>query len=390
MNINTIVCFVIACLIINLSSESKAQSSSGLFDKQALQTTLNKVANWQINHFTYSTAGNAGYLHDAGIDAWTNATLYLGMAEWTAISDNGTKYYEWLNKIGEENNWQIPANFKDMPKYSFYHADEFCIGQFYLNMYSVFRKEKMIEATLKRVNWIMANPPDSNMNNKNKQAWTWCDALFMAPPIYAGLTKLTGNTNCLEFMNQQFKLTYDYLYDRENKLFFRDDRFFDKIETNGKKVFWGRGNGWVAAGLVNILKVLPDDSAFRPFYENLFSELVGKLVELQSENGFWHASLLDPTQYPSPETSATALIAYALAYGINSGLLSKDKYTSALEKSWTALNSAINSEGKLGWVQPIGADPKKVTEDMTAVYGVGALLMAGSEIYKMGSVSETL
>ncbi len=123
MNINTIVCFVIACLIINLSSESKAQSSSGLFDKQALQTTLNKVANWQINHFTYSTAGNAGYLHDAGIDAWTNATLYLGMAEWTAISDNGTKYYEWLNKIGEENNWQIPANFKDMPKYSFYHAD---------------------------------------------------------------------------------------------------------------------------------------------------------------------------------------------------------------------------------------------------------------------------
>ncbi len=257
-------------------------------------------------------------------------------------------------------------------------------------MYSVFRKEKMIEATLKRVNWIMANPPDSNMNNKNKQAWTWCDALFMAPPIYAGLTKLTGNTNCLEFMNQQFKLTYDYLYDRENKLFFRDDRFFDKIETNGKKVFWGRGNGWVAAGLVNILKVLPDDSAFRPFYENLFSELVGKLVELQSENGFWHASLLAPAQYPSPETSATALIAYALAYGINSGLLSKDKYTSALEKSWTALNSAINSEGKLGWVQPIGADPKKVTEDMTAVYGVGALLMAGSEIYKMGSVSETL
>ena len=190
-------------------------------------------------------------------------------------------------------------------------------------------------------------------------------------------------------MDHQFKLTYDYLYDKEYKLFFRDDRFFDKTEVNGQKVFWGRGNGWVAAGLVNILKALPEDSPSRPFYENLFSELVDSLVNLQSDNGFWHASLLDPDQYPSPETSATALIAYALAYGINDDLLSKDKYVTALKKAWIALDSAIGSDGKLGWVQPIGADPKKVTEDMTAVYGVGALLMAGAEMYKM-DVSLTL
>lgn len=385
MKINTAVCLVITCLIINLCSECKAQSRFALSDKQVLQTTLNKVADWQINHFTYSKAGSVGYLHDAGIDAWTNATLYLGMAEWSAISDDSAKYYKWLNKIGDENNWQIPANFKDMPKYSLYHADEFCIGQFYLNMYSVFGKEKMMEATLRRADWVITNPPNSDMTNTSKQVWTWCDALFMAPPVYANLTRLTGDDRYLQFMDQQFKLTYGYLYDKENKLFFRDDRFFDKTETNGQKVFWGRGNGWVAAALVNILKALPEDSSLRPFYENLFTQLVGRLVELQSDNGFWHASLLDPDQYPSPETSATALIAYALAYGINNNLLGKNTYISALEKAWIALNTAIDSNGKLGWVQPIGADPKNVTEDMTAVYGVGALLMAGSEIYKMGS-----
>lgn len=383
MKINTAVCLVITCLIINLCSECKAQSRSALSDKQVLQTTLNKVAHWQINHFIYSKAGSAGYLHDAGIDAWTNATLYLGMAEWSAISDDTARYYKWLSKIGDENNWQIPANFKDMPKYSLYHADEFCIGQFYLNMYSVFGKEKMMAATKRRADWIIANPPNSDMTNTSKQVWTWCDALFMAPPVYANLTRLTGDDRYLQFMDQQFKLTYDYLYDKENKLFFRDDRFFDKKETNGQKVFWGRGNGWVAAALVNILKAMPEDSSLRPFYENLFTQLVGRLVELQSDNGFWHASLLDPDQYPSPETSATALIAYALAYGINNDLLGKDTYIPALEKAWIALNTAIDSNGKLGWVQPIGADPKNVTEDMTAVYGVGALLMAGSEIYKM-------
>lgn len=383
MKINTTVCLLIFNLFVNLSSECKSQASFVLTDKQALQTILNKVTDWQINHFNYSKTGSAGHLHDAGIDAWTNATLYLGMAEWSVISDNGTKYYKWLKNIGDENNWQIPANFKNIPQYSLYHADELCIGQFYLNMYSVFRKKKMIEATLKRVDWIITNTPSRTMKNTSKQSWTWCDALFMAPPVYANLAELTGKHRYLQFMDQQFKLTYDHLYDKEYKLFYRDDRFFDKREVNGQKVFWGRGNGWVAAGLVNILKVLPEDSPSRPFYENLFSELVGRLVELQSENGFWHASLLDPDQYPSPETSATALIAYALAYGINSDLLSKEVFMPALKKAWMALNSAIDSYGKLGWVQPIGADPKKVTEDMTAVYGVGALLMAGAEIYKM-------
>lgn len=387
MKIYTAICLIISFLVTDFCTECLAQPNCILSDRQTLQTTLNRVADWQINHFTYSKDGSAGYLHDAGIDAWTNATLYLGMAEWAAISDDNARYYKWLDKIGNENKWKIPANFKDNPKYSLYHADELCIGQFYLNMYSVFKKKKMIAATLERADWIITNPPSADPTNTSKQAWTWCDALFMAPPVYANLTKLTGNDRYVQFMDQQFKLTYNYLYDKEYKLFFRDDRFFDKTETNGEKVFWGRGNGWVAAGLVNILKALPKDSPLRPFYENLFSELVDRLVYLQSDNGFWHASLLDPDEYPSPETSATALIAYALAYGINNGLLSNDEYIQPLEKAWIALNSAISSNGKLGWVQPIGADPKKVTEDMTAVYGVGALLMAGAEIYKMEFVS---
>ena len=52
-------------------------------------------------------------------------------------------------------------------------------------------------------------------------------------------------------------------------------------------------------------------------------------------------------------------------------------------KGWNAQVSAVDADGKLGYVQPIGADPKKVTRNMTEVYGVGAFLMGGCEIYKM-------
>ncbi|MDR1883282.1 MAG: glycoside hydrolase family 88 protein [Prevotella sp.] len=346
-----------------------------------VESVLQKVSDWQIQNFSYSTDGN---LHDYGIDAWTNAVLYIGMSEWAKIKNNDA-IYKWLSETGAKSRWQIPANFKDYPKYRLYHADELCIAQFYLNMYDVYKDGEMIESTRERIDWILDNPSDKNMNYKNKQAWTWCDALFMAPPVYLRMGQIKKDSTYIIYMDHEYKNTCNHLYDKEEHLFFRDDSYFSKKEQNGKKVFWGRGNGWVAAGLVNILKALPENSGYRPFYENLFKDLVHRLAGLQSEDGFWRASLLDPDSYPSPESSATALITYALAYGINSGLLDGEFYQPFTAKAWDALTSAVDEDGKPGWVQPIGADPKKVTKDMTAVYGVGAFLLAGSEMYKLAA-----
>ncbi len=352
-------------------------------DKISVKNKMQQVADWQIKNFIYSSTGSPGYLHDYGIDAWTNGVLYLGMSEWSKIADNKKDYLDWLYNIGNENEWRIPKNFIEHPKYSLYHADELCIGQFYLNMYEMYKENKMLDSTKERVNWIMNNPPDESMSARNKQSWTWCDALFMAPPVYIRLFRLTQDENYLTFMDRQFKNTYNHLYDKEEKLFFRDDSYLMKKEENGEKVFWGRGNGWVAAGIANILNYLPQDSPYKTFYVELFKEHIERLVQLSDSTGYWHASLLDPLSYPSPETSATALITYAIAYGINNDLLQKDEYLPHLIKSWNALTNSIDENGKLGWVQPIGANPRKVTKDMTAVYGVGAFLLAGCEIYKL-------
>lgn len=65
------------------------------------------------------------------------------------------------------------------------------------------------------------------------------------------------------------------------------------------------------------------------------------------------------------------------------GILDKEKLMPVIEKGWKALVDAIEENGKLGYVQPIGADPKKVTREMTEVYGTGAFLLAGNQIYRM-------
>lgn len=142
-------------------------------------------------------------------------------------------------------------------------------------------------------------------------------------PVYAKLYALTKDKRYLDFLNKEYKATYNYLYDKEEHLFYRDHRYFAKREANGKKVFWGRGNGWVLGGLVEILQALPKDESSRTFYQDLFVALATRVASLQSADGYWHASLLDPASYPSPETSATGFIVYALAYGVNEGCWTK-------------------------------------------------------------------
>lgn len=350
-----------------------AEKPSGL-DRAEILSVARKVADWQVKEFPnnpYAVKEPKG---------WIAGALYLGMYDWAELSGE-EGYFNWLKKVFNRQYWQVADRM--------YHADDVCVSQTYIDMYNKYKEEKMLLPTLARIDWVINNPSKGGLDIDyskplSYERWSWCDALFMAPGVYTRLYTLTGNKKYMIFSDAEFKATYNHLYDKEEHLFFRDSRYFNQKEANGKKVFWGRGNGWVIGGLAEILKTLPEnDTEYRPFYQQLFCELSERLAGLQNKDGFWHASLLDPDSYPSPETSATGFIVYGLAYGVNQGYLPADKYLPVIEKGWKALVSAVEPDGKLGWVQPVGADPKKVTRDMTELYGTGALLMAAVETYKL-------
>ncbi len=117
--------------------------------------------------------------------------------------------------------------------------------------------------------------------------------------------------------------------------------------------------------------------------------MTAKLREVQQPDGLWRASLLDPAGYPLKETSSSGFYCFAFAWGVNHGLLDRAAYTPAIEKAWAALVACVASDGKLTHVQPIGADPKKFDENSTEIYGVGAFLLAGSEVYRLGAPAGT-
>jgi unsaturated rhamnogalacturonyl hydrolase len=195
----------------------------------------------------------------------------------------------------------------------------------------------------------------------------------------------TGDEQYLNFAVTNWWRTTDYLYDKDEHLFFRDSTYFKQQEANGKKVFWSRGNGWVFAGIVRMLEYLPTNHPDRPRFEQLFKDMAAKILACQQTDGLWRSSLLDPASYPLKETSGSGFFTYGFAWGVNQRLLDRATYEPAVRKAWTALTACIEPDGKFTHVQPVGSDPKKFAPDSTEAYGVGAFLLAGSEIYRMAA-----
>ena len=157
----------------------------------------------------------------------------------------------------------------------------------------------------------------------------------------------------------------------------------DKKEPNGKKIFWSRGNGWVLGGLALLLDHMPKNYKHRPFYERLFKEMSAKILELQHEDGLWRTSLLCPETYNHGEVSGSGFYTFALAWGVNNGLLEKVEYTYAAKRAWEALSRCQHEDGRVGWVQNIGAFPEPASESSWQNFGTGAYLLAGSEVLKL-------
>jgi len=308
---------------------------------------------------------------------WENAAFYAGL-EAVAEHSRSLRFHEALVRVGEANGWQLGPRV--------YHADDQAVGQTYADLYRQSRDPRMIAPMKARFDHVLVAPPgddlrfDPAVNPRFLDTWSWCDALFMAPPAFAKLTQATGDTKYLQYAVKRWWVTSAFLYDPTEHLYFRDSSYFARRERNGRKIFWSRGNGWVMAGLVRMLQVLPVDHPDRPRFLQQFREMAYRIAAVQSPDGFWRSSLLDPYSYPMQETSGTGFHTYALAWGLNNGVLDRATYYPVVKRAWRALLTCVRDDGELTHVQPVGATPVAFDPHSTEPFGVGAFLLAGTEV----------
>ena len=210
----------------------------------------------------------------------------------------------------------------------------------------------------------------------------------MVMPVLTKMYKLTGDVQYLDKLYDNLQYTDSVMLDAETGLYFRDARYvYPKHKTErGLKDFWARGDGWVLAGLAKVLQDMPKDYKHHQFFVDKFVRMAKVLAKNQQKEGYWTRSILDPEQAPGPETSGTAFFTYGMLWGVNNGYLSHKDFKKPIGRAWTYLSeTAIQADGKVGYVQPIGdrAIPgQTVDAESQANFGVGATLLAACEYYR--------
>ncbi len=366
---------IIGLLLMAACSTLKQQSSITTSKKDVLQI-INKVNGyWQANNppearpfwdvAAYHTGNMAAY-------AVTKNEAYRKYSETWAAHNNwmgatSTNKEEWKYSYGEKNDYVLFGDW------------QICF-QTYIDLYKLDKDPKKIA----RAKEVM----EYQMSTLRNDYWWWADGLYMVMPVMTKLYPVTGNKLYLSKLYEYFTYANSIMYDDETGLYYRDAKYvYPKHKSaNGKKDFWARGDGWVLAGLATVLQDLPKNDAHKAEYVTKFKRIAEAIKQTQQTEGYWTRSLLDSAHAPGPETSGTAFFTYGLLWGINNGYLSKNDYQPVVKKSWNYLiNIALQPDGKVGYVQPIGEraiSGQIVDKNATANFGVGAFLLAASEMYR--------
>ncbi|MFD5700537.1 glycoside hydrolase family 88 protein [Streptomyces lasiicapitis] len=320
---------------------------------------------------------------DPGDNGWANATFFSGLLALHRLT-GAASYLAYARRWAENHAYGLKGGVTTR------HADNQCAGQAYLDLHELepeAQKIAAIETCLRRM--TTTDQPAKNDD------WWWDDALHMAMPPFARVGALRQDPRYWDKMFALYRHTKRAeggpgLHDAAGTgLWYRDKRFLPGgiLSPSGRPVLWSRGNGWVAGGHVKTLKALPAGQRHAAEYRATLTQLVKAVATVQRPDGFWNVSLADPAHLPGPETSGTAFFVYGTAYAIAARLVDQAAYLPVAARAWNGLvATAVHPDGFLGYVQKVGDRPESsqpVTYESTADFGVGACLLAGTELARL-------
>lgn len=327
---------------------------------------------------------------------WDPAAYHTGNMEvYKLLKDD--KQLDYTRRWAYHNNWSGAteadpsrwkyANYGEGKDYVLFGDWQVCF-QTYIDLYNLAIANGGTDAD----NYFMVKRAKEVMHyeaySKKDDYWWWSDALYMVMPVMTKMYKITGDVQYLDKLYENLLYSDRIMLDQETGLYFRDARYVypNHKSVNGKKDFWARGDGWVLAGLAKVLQDLPKDYKHYKFFVDKFQRLADIVAKTQQKDGYWTRSILDPNHAPGPETSGTAFFAYGIMWGVNNGFLAKKDYKKCIDRAWQYISeTAVQADGKVGYVQPIGdrAIPgQTVDANSQANFGVGAVLLAACEYYR--------
>jgi len=295
--------------------------------------------------------------------------------------DNG-RYFE--NSHKSEDKWSYP--FGQM--FTMNELDDCgAMGASVIEVYLKDRERRYkdyIDRAANHIENVQARLSDGTLVRSFPRKWTlWADDLYMSVSFLSRMGELTGNERYFDDASRQVINFHRYLFDQSAGLM-RHCWFSDSGRPG--VAFWGRANGWTLVAQVDLLDRLPLNFGQRDTLLSLLRRDIAGIVRYEGSDGMWH-QLLDKTD-SYEETSCTAMFTYTIARGVIKGYISSE-YEAAARRAWKGVVKKIRPDGQIEGVctgTGVGDDLAfyyKRPAPLNDVHGVGAVLLAGSEMMQL-------
>lgn len=224
------------------------------------------------------------------------------------------------------------------------HVDYTVFGSIPLELYIQTKEQKYLDMG-KNIADKQWGPPEgprvkeeSHVFYRMGHTWQtrlWIDDMFMITAVQAQAYRATGDAKYIDRAAREMVMYLDSLQ-RPNGLFYH---------APDVPFFWGRGNGWMAAGTAELLRSLPQNNSDRAHIMEGYKKMMETLLKYQAADGMWRQLIDDPESWP--ETSSTGMFTFAMITGVKNGWLDKEVYGAAARKGWLALITYIETNGDI-------------------------------------------
>lgn len=224
------------------------------------------------------------------------------------------------------------------------HVDYCVFGSIPLELYTQTKEQRYLDMG-KNIADKQWGPPEGPRVKPESQGFydkgytwqtrLWIDDMFMITAVQAQAFRATGDRKYIDRAAREMVMYLDSLQ-RDNGLFYH---------APDVPFFWGRGDGWMAAGTAELLRSVPADNPDRPRIMEGYQKMMASLLKYQDEKGMWHQLIDDPESWP--ETSCTGMFAFAMITGVQNGWLDPKTYGAAARKAWLGLISYIDENGDI-------------------------------------------
>jgi len=221
------------------------------------------------------------------------------------------------------------------------HVDHTVFGAVPFELFRQTKEPRYLEMAREIADKQWAEPfgerakPESWEYHKKGLTWQtrlWIDDMYMITAVQAQAYRTTDDRKYIDRAAKEMVVYLDALQ-MPNGLFYH---------APDVPFYWGRGNGWMAAGTSELLRSLPLDNPDRPRILEGYRKMMAALLAHQGEDGMWRQLIDHPESWP--ETSSTGMFAFAFVTGVQEGWLDAKSYGPAARKAWLGLVSYLNDD----------------------------------------------